>query len=50
MVGVGRQVEVVDGDVAALADVFEGYGASDSCCTACYGSGFGEKEVVRHDK
>ena len=39
---------MVDCNIAALPDVFEGYGASDSCCAACYGGGFGEEEVVRH--
>jgi len=39
---------VVDGYVAALADIFERDGASDSCRAAGYGGGFGREEVVRH--
>lgn len=48
MVGVGREVEMVDGNVTALSNVFESYGASYSRRASCYGGGFGEEEVVRH--
>ena len=39
---------MIDGDVATLADIFEGYGAPDSRGTAGYGSGLGEEEIVWH--
>lgn len=42
------EVEVVDGDVAALPDVFEGNGTPDARGAARYGGGFGEEEIVRH--
>lgn len=48
VVGVGGEVEVVDGDVAALAEELEGDGAADSGGAAGYGGGFGEEEVVCH--
>lgn len=48
MVGVGGQVEVVDGDVGALANVFEGDGATNSCGAACDGCGLGGEEVMGH--
>lgn len=48
MVRVGREIEMIDCDVAALTDVLEGYGAPDSCCATGYGGSFGEEEVVRH--
>jgi hypothetical protein len=46
---VGGQVEVVHGDVAALADELERDGTSDSRGAAGDGGGLGEEEVVRHD-
>lgn len=45
---VAGEIEVVDGDVAALAQVLEGYGAADSGCAAGYGGGFGGEEMMWH--
>lgn len=39
---------MIDGDVAALSEVFEGDGAADASGTASYGGGFSEEEVVGH--
>lgn len=49
MLQVRGQVEVVHGDVAALADELERDGTSDSRCAAGDGGGLGEQQVVRHD-
>lgn len=45
MVGVGGEIEVVYGDVAALAEVFEGDCSPDSCGAAGYCGGEGGEEV-----
>ena len=39
---------MVDGDIAALTEVFESDGATDASGTAGYGGDFGEEEVVGH--
>ena len=42
MVGVRGQIEMIDGDVAALSNIFKGYSAPNSCRAAGYCGGFGE--------
>lgn len=48
MVGISREIEVVNSYIATLADVFESYSTTNSSGAACDGSGFGEEKVVRH--
>jgi len=48
MVRIRGEVKVVDHDVAALANVFEGNGAADSSGAASYCGSFGEEEIVWH--
>jgi len=48
VLGVSGEVEVVDGDVAALSEVFEGDGAADAGGATGYGGGLIEEKVMGH--
>ena len=48
MMGIGGEVEMVYSNIAALAEVFKGNGAANSCCATCYGGGFRGEEIEWH--